>query len=63
MIFVFFLFVTAASIEEVLGEAFTLNDAFDINFKPRNFKVDWIDGKFLYGFSLPFIFIYPKLYI
>ncbi|XP_029635770.1 dipeptidyl peptidase 4 isoform X1 [Octopus sinensis] len=41
---------TPSSIEEVLGEAFTLNDAFDINFKPRNFKVDWIDGEdaFLY---------------
>ncbi|GAB1600683.1 dipeptidyl peptidase 4-like isoform X4 [Argonauta hians] len=41
---------TPSSIEEELGVPFALNDAFDYSFKPRNFKVDWIDGEdaFLY---------------
>lgn len=36
---------TPSSVEEELGEKFTLNDAFDMNYKPNYFSVDWISGK------------------
>lgn len=41
---------TPSSVEEELGEKFTLNDAFDMNYKPNYFSVDWISGeeKFIY---------------